>query len=205
MNRRQQLAADSELRARVPQGDYTQTRPVTIYTEALERKNTYMSAATGPNPFARTSGFTQPLTQTKAVVGYEGNIDFEKEKTVREFTRTKGTDLQASGNPYMQKHYEISNFEEVKQKVIDLCKKRSANGLRGLRIMFRAMDRNKNGSISPVEFKYAMRDYGLNFSELEVSQMMKYFDTNQDGQLSFDEFLRAIRGELNARRQDMVH
>ena len=139
------------------------------------------------------------------MVGYEGNIDFEKEKTVREFTRTRGTDLQASGNPYMQKHYEISNFEEVKKKVVDPCKQRSANGLRGLRIMFRAMDRNKNGSISPVEFKYAMRDYGLTFSEKEIDQIMKYFDTNGDGQLSFDEFLRAIRGSLNARRLDMVH
>ena len=50
-----------------------------------------------------------------------------------------------------------------------MCKKRSANGLRGLRRMFKAMDRNGNGSLSPVEFKYAMRDYGLNLSEIEVT------------------------------------
>lgn len=56
--RRTQQGTDAELRARVPQGDYTQSRPVTIYTEALERKNTYMSASTGPNPFARSSGMT---------------------------------------------------------------------------------------------------------------------------------------------------
>jgi len=74
--RRTQKATDVELRARVPEGDYTQTRPVTIYTEALERKNHYMSAATGPNPFARTSGMTQPLNQTKAVKNYDGNVDF---------------------------------------------------------------------------------------------------------------------------------
>ena len=61
MYRRTAKATDEELRQRSPQGDYTQTRPVTIYTEALERKNTYMSAATGPNPFAKSSGFTQPL------------------------------------------------------------------------------------------------------------------------------------------------
>lgn len=67
MYRRTSKATDDELRARIPTGDYTQTRPVTIYTEALERKNTYMSAATGPNPFAKSSGFTQPLNQTRAV------------------------------------------------------------------------------------------------------------------------------------------
>ena len=61
MNRRAAKMTDDELRQRIPQGDYTQQRPVTIYTEALERKNFYMSASTGPNPFARTSGMTQPL------------------------------------------------------------------------------------------------------------------------------------------------
>ena len=204
MFRRTAKATDNELRNRIPQGDYTQARPVTIYTEALERKNTYMSAATGPNPFARSSGMTQPLNQTKAVVSYEGNVDFAKEKTTVDFARTQGRDL-SYRNPYMEQHVQISNFEEIKQKVIDLCKKRSANGLRGLRSMFRAMDRNRNGSLSPVEFKYAMRDYGLNFSEIEVTQIVKHFDTNKDGQLSFDEFLRAIRGALNQRRLDMVH
>ena len=57
-SKRTQKHTDDDLRNRVPQGDYTQTRPVTFYTEALERKNYYMSAATGPNPFNRTSGFT---------------------------------------------------------------------------------------------------------------------------------------------------
>jgi len=204
MMRRTQLAADGELASRVPQGDYTQTRPVTIYTEALERKNTYMSASTGPNPFAKTSGMTQPLQNTKAVTGYEGNVDFAKETQMREFVRTQGTNLVAN-NPYMQKHTQISNFDEIKKSVIDLCKKRSSNGLRGLRIMFKAMDRNGDKSVTPIEFKYAMRDYGLTLSEIEITQIIKYFDTNKDGKLSFDEFLRAIRGDLNARRRDMVH
>jgi len=100
----------------------------------------------------------------------------------------------------MEKYTQISNFEEIQQKVVELCRKRSANGLRGLRSMFKAMDRNGNKTLSPIEFKYAMRDYGLTLSEIEVTQIVKHFDTNKDGQLSFDEFLRAIRGNLNQRR-----
>lgn len=135
---------------------------------------------------------------------YEGNVDFAKEKTVHEFSRTKGRDLNM-GNPYMERYTQISNFEEIRAKVIELVRQRSANGLRGLRVMFKAMDRNGNGSLSPVEFKYAMRDYGLNLSEIEVTQIVKHFDSNKDGQLSFNEFLRAIRGDLNPRRRNMVH
>lgn len=78
MWRRTQKAADAELQQRVPQGDYTKTTPVTIYTEALERKNFYGSAATGQNPFGVTRGFTQPVQATKAVNGYEGNVDFAR-------------------------------------------------------------------------------------------------------------------------------
>jgi len=188
----------------MPKGDFHVTRPVTIYTEALERKNTYMSASTGPNPFSRTSGFTQPLNQTRAVAQYEGNVDFAKEKSSVDFFRTTGADLTMT-NPYMTKHVQISNFAEIKQKVIDICRQRSANGLRGLRILFRAMDRNKNGSLDPKEFKYGLRDFGLDLSEIEITQIVKHFDSNRDGKLSFDEFLRAIRGDMNARRTGMVH
>jgi len=67
------------------------------------------------------------------------------------------------------------------------------------------MDRNRNNSLEPMEFKYAMRDFGIDLSEVEISQILKYFDTNRDGKLSFDEFLRAIRGELNDRRAQMVN
>jgi len=87
-------------------------------------------------------------------------VNFEKEKTTVAFSRTQGRDLNVE-NPYMKQYNQISNFEEIKSKIIDLCKKRSANGLRGIRRMFKAMDRNRNNSLSPVEFKYAMRDYGL--------------------------------------------
>ena len=66
------------------------------------------------------------------------------------------------------------------------------------------MDRNRNGTLDPVEFKYAMRDYGVQLTEQEITAIVKNFDTNKDGKLSFDEFLRAIRGDLNERRRGMV-
>lgn len=118
-------------------------------------------------------------------------------------TRTIGKNLQAK-NPYMEKYVQLSNFEELRSRIVNFCKERSANGLRGLRSMFKAMDRNRNHSVDPVEFKYMMRDYGLGLSEIEVNQIVKHFDTNKDGKLSFDEFLRAIRGELNERRAALV-
>ena len=56
--RRMQKISEEEIWMRIPKGDYTQQQPITLWTHSLERKNFYMSAGVGPNPFARTSGFT---------------------------------------------------------------------------------------------------------------------------------------------------
>jgi Ca2+-binding EF-hand superfamily protein len=195
--------ADHEIKQRIPCGDYTQTRPVTIYTEALERKNHYMSAGTGPNPFAVTRGFTQPLDKTKAVVSYEGNINFDKEATTVGTMRNGGRDLH-SKNPYNEKHVQMSNFAQIKAELIAACSK-MANGMRALRLMFKKFDKDGNGSLDPKEFKEAIASFGIHLVELEVAQCLKYFDKNGDGRLSFTEFLGAVHGDLSAARKEAVH
>ena len=200
--RRQQKFADAEIKKRVPIGDYTQTRPVTIYTEALERKNTYMSAATGPNPFAVTRGFTQPLDKTKAVLSYEGNIDFDKEKKTLETMRTSGRDLYHK-NPYNEKTVHMSNFAQIRAELMAACSKK-ANGLRSLRLLFKKFDKDASGALDPAEFRDALASFGIPLVELEVAQCLKYFDKNGDGKLSFHEFLGAVRGDLPPARKDAV-
>lgn len=202
--RRTQKTTDDELRREIPEGDFSQTQPVTVYTEALKTKAVIMSASTGPNPFAKTSGFTQPVQNTRAVKKYEGNIPFDEEAKITTFNRTHN-DLNPGNYLKPDNKIEMNNFEDLKERILSLCRERSGNGLRGLKIMFRAIDRDRNNSIDPTEFKYAMRDYGIPISDDEVSAVVKYFDTNKDGKISFDEFLRAVRGDLNKRRRDMVH
>lgn len=201
--RRTQKATDEELKQEIPEGDFSQTNPVTLYTDALRTKAVMMSASTGPNPFAKTSGLTQTVHNTRAAKKFEGNIDFDGEKKTTSFNRSH-TDLNPKNYLKPDVDIQIENFESIKERILELCRTRSGNGLRGLKIMFRAIDRDRNNSIDPTEFKYAMRDYGLKITDDEVSAIVKYFDTNKDGKISFDEFIRAIRGDLNQRRLDMV-
>ena len=202
--RRTQKKTDEELRREIPEGDFSQTNPVTVYTEALRTKAVMMSASTGPNPFAKTSGFTQPVQNSRAVKNYEGNVDFETEQRTTNFNRTHN-DLNPKNYLKPDVKLDKENFEAIKERILTLCRERSGNGLRGLKIMFRAIDRDRNKSVDPTEFKYAMRDYGIPITDDEVSAVVKYFDTNKDGKISFDEFLRAVRGDLNERRLEMVH
>lgn len=79
-----------DLAEKVPKVHYSAAQPITFYTQHLEKKNYYMSAGTGPNPFARTCGMTQPVQNTKSVKNYEGNVDFQKEQaSVNTFLKSK--------------------------------------------------------------------------------------------------------------------
>ena len=123
----------------------------------MDRKNYYMSASVGPNPFARTSGFTQTADQTKAVSGFHGNVDFEQEAARNSFRKSTGTDLNLQ-NPYLAKDVKMINLADFRARIVDACKNKSAaSGLRALRIALRRLDHNQNGLLEPVEFKYGLR------------------------------------------------
>jgi hypothetical protein len=171
----------------------------------LERKHFQNSAAVGPNPFARTSGFTQTADQTKSVSGFYGNIDFQEEANKIDFRKTKGTDLNL-GNPYLESELAVSNFSDITKKVVEACKfKSAANGLRGLKVEFKKLDKNGDGLIDPSEFKFGLKSYGIEVTEEELKALMKYFDTNRDGKISLNEMVHAMRsGSLNDRRRALV-
>ena len=203
--RRMQKCSDDDLWMRIPKGDYTQQQPVTLWTHFLERKNFQNSAGVGPNPFARTSGFTQTSDQVKSISGYYGNIDFEQEAAKIDFRKTKGTDLNLT-NPYIETEANVSNLAQLKERVIEGCKTMSpANGLRALRIALKRLDHNQNGLVEPVEFKYGLRAFGIDMKEEECALLLKYFDQNRDGVLSANEILHILRdGYFNETRAAIV-
>ena len=66
------------------------------------------------------------------------------------------------------------------------------------------MDDNENGTLEPNEFSKALRDYRVKLTEAEGEQLFNIFDINQDGNISYDEFLRGVIGEMNAPRKALV-
>ena len=99
-----------------------------------------MSAGVGSNPFAKTSGMTQPADQSKAIKGFYGNVDFEQESSRTDFRKSCGRDLSAR-NPYVDKEVTVSNFSDITQRVVKACRlNQPATGLRGLRVALRRLD-----------------------------------------------------------------
>tara|TARA_B110001450_G_scaffold250568_1_gene269436 strand:- start:155 stop:1399 length:1245 start_codon:yes stop_codon:yes gene_type:complete len=66
------------------------------------------------------------------------------------------------------------------------------------------MDDNNSRSLDKYEFTKAMTDYMLGFTEGEIQKLFAYFDVDRSGDIAFDEFIRAIRGPMNAARKKVV-
>lgn len=90
--------------------------------------------------------------------------------------------------------------EKLRQKL----KTRGARGIIGLSKQFRIMDDNHSMSLDKFEFSKAMQDYMLGFSEGDIQQLFTFFDYDRSGLIEYDEFLRTIRGPMNANRKRIV-
>jgi len=66
------------------------------------------------------------------------------------------------------------------------------------------MDDDGSHTLSEQEFAKACRDFKTGISEENIPTLFSAFDTNRDGTLNIDEFLMAIRGELNPQRIALV-
>ena len=90
-------------------------------------------------------------------------------------------------------------------KVKDSLNNRGVNTIRGLGRAFRNIDSyNGDRKIDREEFYVGLREYGIDISKKEAEVLLNYLDTNQDGNISYDEFLTGIRGKPNARRQVFI-
>ena len=68
--------------------------------------------------------------------------------------------------------------------------------IREFRRDFEACDEDKDGTIDRLEITHMLeRNVGRAVSQEEVNQMMKLFDINGDGNISFEEYLTAICGQ----------
>lgn len=63
------------------------------------------------------------------------------------------------------------------------------------------MDNNGDRKMDRHEFMWGLRENGHNLSPSEFERIFKYFDKNNDGRLSYDEFLRGVRGGMNENRK----
>lgn len=66
------------------------------------------------------------------------------------------------------------------------------------------MDFNGNKKLDYSEFEQAMAAFGIFPKKVELQALVKFYDVDGDGNISYEEFLRGLRDELTERRLNMV-
>ena len=59
--------------------------------------------------------------------------------------------------------------------------------------IFREFDEDKNGYISQMEFRNAIRKLNLGLTSREIDNLMKKIDANQDGLIDWQEFMAKFK------------
>jgi Ca2+-binding EF-hand superfamily protein len=82
---------------------------------------------------------------------------------------------------------------------------RGARGIVGLGRKFRIMDDSGNGALNNEEFKKAMSECALSLTDSECTNLFKYFDKDNSGDIDFEEFLGGVRGAMSPKRMEFVY
>jgi len=86
----------------------------------------------------------------------------------------------------------------------ETLKKRGAMAIRGIGRVFRILDDNRNRQIDSNELMWGLKDFDIHLSEEQTAVLIKHFDRDNSGTVNFDEFLVALRGDLNDSRRGYI-
>lgn len=92
-------------------------------------------------------------------------------------------------------------IREFRNKVLE---RGGSAGMQSLGRIFRLMDADDNRRLSQEELQQALEHYGLYMDAHDIGLLFKALDKDKTGSLNVTEFLLAIRGQINERRQKMI-
>jgi Ca2+-binding EF-hand superfamily protein len=81
---------------------------------------------------------------------------------------------------------------------------RGTKTIRSIGRAFKIIDDSQNRSLDKQELYWGLKDMGCTFSKKEAGILLDCLDVNNDGFVSYDEFLIGIRGRPNANRQAVI-
>lgn len=93
---------------------------------------------------------------------------------------------------------------ELNLKIKLVIQQKGVVGIRSLKRIFMQMDMNHNKKLDMSEFEQGLAAFGIFLKKVELQALMKFYDVDHDGNISYDEFLSGLKEDLTDRRLNMV-
>ena len=97
-----------------------------------------------------------------------------------------------------------SKLNEIIEKLRNIISKRGTRGIMSIRREFMIADNDNSKRIDINAFKKFCKDYRINLDENDINLIFVELDTNKDGTLNYQEFVKGIIGDMNERRKNIV-
>lgn len=140
-------------------------------------------------------GINENVQVVKAIFN---DFDLKGEKKVDIITLCEGV----FGRRVIPK--KVPGVEELLDRVRNAVLARGIKTMNRLSSSFRIMDDDRSFTLSPEELFTGLKDYGVDLSPEDCAKVVGAFDTNKDGSIDVTEFLVALRGNMNDRREELV-
>jgi len=99
---------------------------------------------------------------------------------------------------------QVYDAEAIMADIKNALVSRGSMTIRGLGRVFKAIDDNRNRQIDVTELMYGLKDFGVHLNQEQAKSLLARFDRDNSGSVSFDEFIRVLRGDLSPSRIGMI-
>ena len=122
-----------------------------------------------------------------------------------------GTDMTPNTEDKREFYYQQEPIKEGTNKEISpievfrtTLKKRGIRGIMAMRRAFIIADDNDSKTLTLPEFIKFCHDYRMPLSGNEINNLCEEFDTNKNGEITYEELVSAFVGEMNERRKRLI-
>ena len=173
----------------------------TFWMTHINSSDIYHSFIKGTNPWARSSGFTQPLARTRGALGYYQNAHnntmiygFPGISSVQKnLLIEKERDKIENSRKIMERLNECGIRQYIVDKILKGCGKKGWIGLRNLKAYLRSISPHDCDIIDKNSFKFYLDKQGIRLDFNEVNEICEKFDLNKNDHINFVDFLNKIR------------
>ena len=183
----------------------TEEEPSSFWLNNINSSDIYHSFTKGINPWARSSGFTQKLQNTRGAYQYYQNA-FNSPLTSNYINTIKSDNkkLEEEKMNEMNKNMNnnlIQNDEQEKpvtvsgetiNKILKGCAIKGWVGLRELKCYLRNLSGHRSDIINKNDFKYFMAKQAILLNDEDVDTIFKVYDVSKSNYINYIQFLNSI-------------
>jgi len=199
------ILKDSQVESYLDQtAPYYKDKEITFWSTNLNKGNVYRSFLKGENSFGRSSGFTQPIHNTRGVEKFSQNVNSTSYSNFNYLNEQDEKFIEKYIDSNKKKNHPVDLTQQIKIKVNRKFYE-SWITLRNLRKFLKNLNRKdpKSDLIDSTNFKHFLVSFGIYLDDQEIKFIFDKFDKKRNNLINFNEFLDYM-SDCSDNRRDLI-